>query len=51
MKAATLLETLVVLLITIVLSAIVIEAAFRVYEAFYLMKINAEFKEGVIRQQ
>tara|TARA_Y100001951_G_C11219673_1_gene227974 strand:- start:63 stop:200 length:138 start_codon:yes stop_codon:yes gene_type:complete len=44
-------ETLLALFISMVLSALLIEAAFRVYEAVYVFVINAEWKGGEVRSR
>lgn len=44
-------ETLLALFISMLLSALLIEAAFRVYEAVYGTVINAEWKGGQVRQR
>lgn len=50
-RGSTLMETLLVLFISMLLSALLIEAAFRVYEAVYGIVINAEWKGGQLRQR
>ena len=50
-RGSTLMETLLVLFISMVLSALLIEAAFRVYEAVYEMVINSEVSGGQVRQR
>ncbi len=50
-RGSTLMETLLVLFVSMVLSALLIEAAFRVYEAVYEIVINAEWKGGEVRSR
>ena len=50
-RGSTLMETLLVLFISMVLSALLIEAALRVYEAVYEMVINSEVSGGQVRQR